>query len=600
MSMPKTPMRSSDDALPTTETPDPLEEAPFPVGPGGKDPALTLPPILNYLRDNDWNRDPMWMHHFKYIQDYVYAAQKERLEGRPGYGSLAVLADLDDALMKIDLHKKYYTQYYAESPWSTARLPVKHYSDRLITYPKLHPRPSPSNDKSLLRHKRLDAPDPPHGYSPFYVPAPPAEGKSQNAVDDVFLSRYRQDQMTFWDALDKHTWESIKQAQRWMPPTNNMFDVANQFYEHCVPRGVTETVFRYKMEPEDPPAEPPTLEPFLKKFARLRGLKRVAIQQALNLFTNHENRSINTPWRRVVLPYEKVAVPKEVPFQPRILPPDRMSRTDKDPFPWVNWYNSYKTYLDHVALRKRTEYNMSNWLEFDRPSMPVNFRGPYVVGGQGPHDDYWMRAGKALIELEAYLKDRYAIYPRSLLKAMLNDIEAGKIYPYKPDMSQTEGHVDKLREMDYYKRRDLIWVDMAMGDHGSPDLPQFKLLDEWEMTWLRFVGETPRSFLMMEKSAELRQDNLALIFDNRLQEVLRAYGSWEEVEEEDALFEDNIPIPVDELLVKINGAEGVMLDEDHLRQPNRAHQFTIEEAEHYIRVLGRLGRCTYVDAMLQF
>ena len=583
---------SSAAAKPTTSPINPLAETLVPIGPDGKDPAITLPRILNYLRDSDRDRDPYWTTHFKAIETYVNAAQDERRQGCLGYGTPTVLADLDEALMMVDLHRKYEQWNYGPTPWSTHVLPPKDVSDRLIAYPKLHPRPPPNHDKSILRNKRLDVPAPHSGPSPFYTKSPSFRGKTQNQNDDWFGEKYRADELVFFDALDKHTFDKKMNPKAWTPPEANIFTSANEMYELCIEKGIGETAHRYKLGSE-PLTGPQTYSAHARKFGHERGLKRAAIQQALNLFTNHENKSINTPWTRVIMPYEKVRLPEEVPFEPLVLPPDRVSDELQEPFPWVYWYDNYKSFLDHVAYRKRNEYLKSNWEDFDRSCVPINYHGPYIAGGNSVHDDYWLRAGKCLVELETHLKDRYGMCPRPLLKAMLNDIEAGKAYPYQPDLNNPATHVEELRRLKYYKRRDLYMRDQSGKEHG-PGLPRYRLLSEWEMTWLRFVGEPASSVRMMDKIPELRQDNLALIFDNRLQEILRAPGSWEATTES-AFAGKTVPIPVDELLEKINGADGEMLDEDHLRQPNRAHQFTIEEAEHYIRVLARMGRCTYVD-----
>lgn len=456
----------------------------------------------------------------------------------------------------------------------------------------------------------MDIPSPHQGRSAFYTPAPLLPGKNQEESDMEYATLLRNDESEFWYSLDEHL--IIKKlgtsALDWNRPQDNLYDESQQMYEHCIRGGVSETIHRIKME-NLPPSVIQPLPVQNHSYARKRGLKRAAIQQILNLFTNHENRVINTPWRRVVLPYDKVDLPKEVPFEPRILAQDKVPHTGKEPFPWVYWYNGYTDFLNHIALRKRITYNISNWDERDRSCLPANFRGPYTINGLSVQDSHWLRAGKYLTELESHLRDRYAIYPRPLLKAILNDIDAGKIYPYQtpPNKTTTPARERQLqndnRRRDLYKREDDI--DLSAPDDGEN--PVYKLINEREMSWLKFVGEPPRSIRMMNKVDELRQDNLAVIFDNRLQEVLRSYGTWEETTDDpepgksDSL-QSLMPtkteaLPVDELLEKINGAEAEMLPDDHLRHPNRSYQFTIEETEHYLKVLARLGRCKYVHTI---
>lgn len=591
----------------------PPKTKPVPVGPNGVDPTLTIPPILNYLRDQDIYRDPAWKQNFDAIEKYLDACQEGRLNGDLGYGSAVVLADLDLACSMVLVHRRYQKWNMDKTPWSTKKPPVKLFSDRLLTYPKVHPKPCDGNNRALIQHKRLDVPGPPQGPSIFYTPAPQGGGRTQVASDGHYRDLLIQDQTQFWDGLDQHLAQKRNDQGGkstpavWTPPQGSLYNTSNQIFQRCIRKGIAETNFRNTLESLPPPTASGT--PWQNQFfARKKGINRAALQQLLNLFSNHENRAINTPWRRVVLPYDSVALPKEVSFQPRILAENQVPHLGKEPFPWVHWYNGYTSYLDHVAVRKRARFNQEHWNEKDRSCLPVNFRGPFITNGHSVQDNYWLKAGKWLVDLEAHLRDRNAIYPRPLLKAMLNDIDAGKIYPYQAPPDKKDTTVELERQLfNNNRRRDLFLRDEDDdndGDdanaHGGPN---YKLLTEREMTWLKFVGEPPRSKQMMDKVDELRQDNLALIFDNRLQEVLRSYGTWEEAINDDPNDAASItlfgnltePLPIDELLEKINGAETDMLPDDFLRHPNQSYQFTIEEVEHYLRVLWRLDRCTYVN-----
>ncbi|KAK7757952.1 hypothetical protein SLS62_000330 [Diatrype stigma] len=590
-------------------TPPPSPTTQFPTFPQGLDPLIALPRILNYLRDQDVWRDQQWERCIDNIEQYLNDCEAGRLRGDLGYGSVGLLRDLDQARNMVQVHRRYQKWTTDKSRWSTHVTPVKSFSDRLITYPKVNPLPSPANDKSLIRNKRMDIPLPHQGRSAFYTPAPLLPGKTQEESDVEFGTHLRDDEAVFWYSLDSHLIaERLSTTpSAWKPPQNNIYDTSNKIYEHCIKGGVSETVHRIKMENLPPPATQ-SLPVQAQGYARKRGLKRAAVQQLLNLFTNHENRIINTPWRRVVLPYEKVDLPREVPFQPRMLAQDQVPHTGKEPFPWVYWYSGYTNFLNHIALRKRIEFNVSAWDERDRSCLPVNFRGPYTTNGLSVQDSHWLRTGKYLTELESHLRDRYAIYPRPLLKAILNDIEAGKIYPYQTPPNKTTTPERERQLLNDNKRRDLYKRDEDI-DFDAPEEegnPVYRLVNEREMSWLKFVGEPPRSMRMMNKINELRQDNLAVIFDNRLQEVLRGYGTWEETTNDPGPGKSDssqslIPakteaIPVDELLEKINGAEAEMLPDDHLRHPNRSYQFTIEETEHYLKVLARLGRCKLYPA----
>lgn len=589
----------------TTTAPPPVT---VPIGPNGVDPTLALTPILNYLRDQDVYRDPQWTQNFDNIEKYLDACQAGRLRGDLGYGSAVLLVNLDLARSMVLVHRRYQTWTMGKTPWSTQTAPLKQFSDRLITYPKVHPQPCDGNNRALFHYKRMDVAGAPQGPSIFYTPAPQLPNRTQDDSDDHYTNVRVQDQTQFWDQLDQHL--AQKRANptttaAWHPPPANLYDASNQIFQHCIRNGIAETNFRVQLESLPAPATITT--PARNQiFARTRGIKRAALQQLLNIFTNHENRVINTPWRRVILPYDTVAMPKELPYEPRILAPDKVPHRGKEPFPWVHWYNGYTSYLNHIAVRKRAAFNQTNWNQSDRSCLPVNFRGPFINNGHSVHDNYWLRAGKWLVELEAHLRDRYAIYPRPLLEAILNDIDAGKIYPYKTPPNKTTTPAAERQLYNDNKRRDLYTRDEEDEEDDDNDAddanshdPKYKLLTEPEMTWLKFVGEPPRSKRMMDKVDELRQDNLALIFDNRLQEILRGYGTWEEKTSNDpkdaysALHAPNRtePLPIDELLEKINGAETDMLPDDYLRHPNQSYQFTMEEAEHYLRVLWRLHRC---------
>ncbi|RYP49571.1 hypothetical protein DL768_004773 [Monosporascus sp. mg162] len=586
---------------PQTQTTD---EAQVPIGPGGADPQLMLPRILNFLRDRDVYRDPQWATNLDAVENYLNEAHNARLRGEIGYGTAWLLAALKQARSLVDLHRQYEKWTTGKTRWSTDILPsVAQTSHRLIGYPKVHPRPPRDNDRSAIPEKRIYIPLRPTGTSPFYTEAPRNPGQSRDAADSSYSAKLRADEVQFWNSLDVHLTNKTGAASGtctpWNPGEENLYDISNETYEHCIGRGAAETNHRAKVENLDTAAVGPfsMRKPLPRGFARARGIKRAAIQQCLNLFTNHENRVTNTPWRRVILPYDKISMPKEIPFQPRVIEPDRVHHLAKEPFPWVQWYSVYTTYLNFVSASKRIDYNNSNWQELDRSCLPVNFRGPYINEGRSVHDDHWLKVGKYLTDLECYLRDRFAIAPRPLLQAILNDIQAGKLYTSELNPEERTSEDAAARAKQYIQRRDIIRTlrDLTDGDiPGGPDKP--RLLDEVEVTWLRFLCEPPRSQLMLEKVDELRQDNLAAIFDNRLQEVLRAYGSWEETDEDPSGGDESISLPVNELLDKINGAETEMLPDDHLRQPNKAYQFSIEEAEHYIRVLARLGRCKFYAA----
>ncbi|KAI1152635.1 hypothetical protein F4825DRAFT_302893 [Nemania diffusa] len=572
-------------------------------GPKAHDPSVTIPQIIHYLRDGDAGRDTLWNVNFPLIRDYLAEAHRAMVTGDLGYSDVKLRAALEDARVMVNIHRKSEKYAWEKSSWTTDILRGQTTQERLLTYPKVFPLPKPDRAKS--RYRPIKPIPRPNDKSSLW------NGKSLDSTD---IDDYVKSENKFFRAIQKYASTGKKNRSR---GKNNQFDIQNQAYEKYMSRGVAETCFN---APAPAPNNDGRIGPKGAKdpsFYDRRGWQRAALQQCLNLFTNHENRVINTPWRRAVLPYDPpAALPKEVAYVPRITEPSQVTNEkEKDPFSWLHWSFEYTRIVDFLADCQRQHYNNQCWDDFSASALPTNFRGPRIYRGLAAHDQYWLKIGESLDQLENMLHSAWGAAPRPLLRAILRDIDAGKQERTGPTDTDSSYYVpaedgDEIYERKRYWRRDIkrrLKIDNR-EDNANDD--NFKLIDGFDSAWLRYLCEPSRTLEMCDPSKQPKR-NLLILFDTKLQSYFRnlevsgtpdskALHIWtENIDEIDKVMHDYKPNTLRMVLAYINGCtEDEVIESGDMdsnpEHPNASYQFSREEAEFLCVELHSLGRCVYI------
>ncbi|KAI0881432.1 uncharacterized protein GGS22DRAFT_57913 [Annulohypoxylon maeteangense] len=555
-----------------------------PKGPGGRDPATTLPRILNFLTDEDQYRHPGWKQRVKLISKYLQEADEARKAGELGYDIPNVRAMLDDALIILDEQQRSYAWSNGPTPWAMLPLSGQPNSTRLPTSSDQFLKATP--DKSRYKRRRID-----------YPASFNDKNKSPNRVVTspfVSLTRGGTGLLDLFLADEESYFENPQNPACSARDGINLYKLDNDRYEHCMKGGIRETLKRApwrhaKDIPEvrelpNTPSSPDKVPDNLQELCLARGWQRAAIQQCLNLFSNHENRVVNTPWRRVILPFREHVMPKELVYYPRALAPEKVPHSLKDPYPFIHQYEKYNELMNNLGSRTRRLYIRDHFNSFRRSALPNNFIGPFIYHGLSVHDDHWLRIGSYLKRLRVLLQDAFAIAPRSFMLAILRDIEAG--IESRPDSETAPKYI----------RNDVMRRPGADEEHedGDSGPPTLLLIDEADAAWLRFLCEPSTTPLMTDPKKQ-PQDNLTILFDSRLQSFLNdpnVSGSPVITGEGD-IFDISMetwegypggPHPtLEQALAYINGGGDV--------DANETYQFSYEEAMSYARRSSYLGRC---------
>lgn len=557
----------------------------FPIGPNGRNPSVTLPVIHNYLinPDNE-RRDPDWNYNLRQIVQYLETAHRDRLNGELGYDDPRVCGMLEDLLHLVDVHRSR-NDRTSKTPWSTDIIPSQPIADRLTDFPDYYIQPRSSRARSRYPVKRIDFCNPhsSHYTSPFPSLRSEDERNLYHDHEEIFF--HGGDLTKF---LDNH--DDPHGNERTLLETSllagNKFQTENGFYEYYITEGIEVTGDQIPPRLAKPFSSTNTADPMPldQDFYRARGWQRAALQQCLNMFTGRENRVINTPWRRAVLPFkEPVPMPKEIVYHGPALHPDRVPQELKDPFPFSYWYGQYSELRNTLAGWQRRSYNNDHWTEEDRTALPMNYHGPYTYGGHSIYDDHWLRMGDYLRRLCVLLKDTQLMAPRPFLQTILRDIVGG--YTWRPG--------------DAHLRRDILdpeLVDLDRNyDEDDGERMQDKLIDEYDAAWLRYLCQPSCNVNASDTDPTKRlQDNLAILFDARLQDFFNNRGMSSNPEIGRAITREKIwnvannPHEEDlqRVLDYINGGQGA--EQCHA---NETHQFTIEEARRHILRLSNSNRC---------
>ncbi|KAI1759985.1 hypothetical protein GGR53DRAFT_526676 [Hypoxylon sp. FL1150] len=548
---------------PTKTKPQDLTIGPVAIGPNGRDPRLALPRIRHFLIDEDSYRDPTWQYRLEEVSKYVEEANEARCRGDLGYDDPYVTALLEDVRILIHVHRGFDKWKNAPSRWITDIIPTPNTSTRLPPLPDEQiPRP-PYKKRNRRKWVDLGA-DAPARSAVF--------SRLSSTNERAEVDQYHIDEELYFERVRDPGVEIIHSGGF------NRFWAEKERFESCIEDGIGHT---YSTLPPKPAKDAAN-----EAFYEARGWQRAALQQCLNMFTNHENRVINTPWRRAVLPFkEPVPMPKEIVYYARALDPERVTKELRDPFPWVYWQSQFAQLQDTMAQWERRRYNLDNWHDFRRSALPMNYKGPYVYEGYSVYDDHWLKMGAYLRRLRAYMIDAVGRAPRSLMVAILKDIEVGSNWDPDKELSRED------------ERRDIMRRGEIDQLSSSTDVP---LIDEADAAWLRFLCE-PSSTLEIWSSQHQSEDNLSILFQTRLEEFFNDMIAFPVPEAPDARVgsqeffdwlkdcETGSFASVEDALSYINvGPNG---GESH---GNDLYQFTMNEAQDHIVRLGELGRCLFV------
>ncbi|XXH03020.1 hypothetical protein Hte_009410 [Hypoxylon texense] len=532
-----------------------------PIGPDGRDPSIALPRIQHFLVDEDSYRHPGWQHRLDAVKKYVDEAEKARLRGDLGYDDDHVKALLEDVRILVQVHLNFDKWKTAPSRWSSDIIPTPNISRRLPPLPD-QPIPPPPN-KKRTRRKWVDLDAGPQRRSAVFSKLASVKGPAE-------IDRYEVDEEQYFEAFRTKVGPKPDLS-------TNRFRLENDRFESCIEGGINTT--RDTQPPQVGRAASD------EEFYQARGWQRAAIQQCLNMFTNHENRVINTPWRRVVLPYkEPLPLPKEIVYHPRALAPDRVSEDLKEPFPWFYWYSQYSQLKETMAGWERQRYHLNNWKDFQRSALPTNYNGPYLYDGLSVYDDHWLKIGAYLRRLRDLMFDAVNKAPRSFMLAILRDIEAGS--RWQPD------GLPSIRD----ERSDIMRrgeIDEVAGPYSDA-----VLIDEADAAWLRFLCEPSRNREMCDPKTQA-DDNLTILFQTRLEDFFNntAVSGVSKIPREEVFDVDvqlwsedyfSVSSPIQDALAYINGGPGA--GESHA---NETYQFTVKEAQEHIVRLAQLGRCLF-------
>ncbi|KAI1421524.1 hypothetical protein F5Y12DRAFT_718382 [Xylaria sp. FL1777] len=569
------------------------------------DPSTTIPRILSYLRDNDADRDGNWNANFPLIRGYIAEASQQMTAGALGYSDPKLRAALEDARVMISVHLASEKRDREKTPWTTDILRGQTTQERLLSYPEVFPLPEPNRAKS--QYRPVDPIPRPKDNSTIWNTTLKAVDPTTGSSVLAEVDEYVESEDRFFQAVRNFVKIGETNNSTW---NDNKFITENRVYEQYIRRGIAET--RAKVVP------PYDSQEIAKgpSFYNRRGWQRAALQQCLNLFTSHENRVINTPWRRLVLPYEPPApLPKDTVYVPRVVDPKDVNEKEKDPFSWLYWSSKYAETVDWLADSQRRRYNSLSWNDFSVSALPVNFRGPRIYRGFAVHDQHWLRIGEQLENIESLLHSAWGAAPRPLLRAILRDIDAGRQENTGgPNMNNSlqlpAEDDDDIHDRKRYWRRDIkrrLGID-NIKDNTDDD--NYKLVDDVEISWLKYLCEPSRTLEMCDPS-KLPTHNLAIVFDAKLQSFFKnlelsgvpdsreLYLWGEDRNDIHEVMHAYEPKPLTTVLAYINGCAESELkqggDTDpNPEHPNSCYQFSMDEAEFCCIELQQLGRCVFI------
>ncbi|KAI1353427.1 hypothetical protein F5Y01DRAFT_60853 [Xylaria sp. FL0043] len=579
------------------------------------DPSTTIPRILLYLRDYDAEKDVNWNVNFPLIRGYIAESIQQMKAGALGYSDPKLRAALEDAHVMVGVHLDLEKRARETTPWAADILRGQSTQNGLLTYPKAYPLPEPDRAKSQRR---------PVSPTSLTDKNSPLWNTTLRDLDPITglpvlaeLDNYVDNENKFFEASGLYSKTDKKHESTWK---YNKFVAENSVYEGYIRRGTAATCT------EVPPShnKNSTGSTSLsgkettkgRSFYNRRGWQRAALQQCLNLFTSHENRVVDTPWRRPVLACDTSGpLPKHSVYAPRLVCPENVLEKEKDPFPWLHWSFLYGRTVDWLAECQRRRYISQYWADFSAAALPINFRGPHIYRGLAVHDQHWLAIGEQLENIESMLHRTWGAAPRPFLRAILRDIDAGRRDStggpnidnslYLPAKDNEDRHDKKCFWRRDIKRR--IGIDTSENNTSDDN---YMLVDEYELSWLRYLCEPSRTLEMCDPS-KLPAHNLVIIFDAKLQSFFKhlelsgtpdskSLDIWDENRNDSQeVMRTYKPNTLQTVLAYINGcAESELAlsgeTDPNPEHPNSSYQFSIEEAESFCIELEQLGRCVFM------
>ncbi|POR32246.1 Uncharacterized protein TPAR_07540 [Tolypocladium paradoxum] len=391
-------------------------------------------------------------------------------------------------------------------------------------------------------------------------------GMPGDVLVDCYLRRYREDACEFW--ADAKT-RARRQARR--STRLNVMQHENEHYEACMRGGMGRTAEvlgregGFHFSPDDITTEEDgtmtTTDAQLKSFARLRGGKRAALQQCLNLFDNLENRVARGPCRTLVLPRPVTRQREDVDMAVNSAMLGDASELSSDARVYSKWYSWFVKERRRCAELAREaavkeSYELQKRLKRTDPVMalPRSLNDVVVADGMDKEMRRTWATLKKYRALHQALRRANSRAPRPLMDRIVTLVDAGMKgeawktlgLPFRPDehVSDKDGHVARIRPK--------------------------------EAKWLEFLRRpVPRTEAELDEPLDQRGRVL----------LSRVRGMLDDLSPT-SFFNDTSPRPLDDFLVELNQG---------CRGPVKRYRFTREHVMRDAPKLDELGILRFVS-----
>ncbi|KUI70413.1 hypothetical protein VM1G_05792 [Cytospora mali] len=562
---------------------------------GQRLPALgvRLNHLLNFLCDEDVDRDISWKEHLAEAEEYLHYIKTNASHLNIGPET----REMVDRLLDMITAHKIFEKYHYDTFLST----------KIIT-PDQVGKPAPRlkydcDQPIILRGKGRPGACKWDEIMPGDFPDQP---RRQGLVNNMWLTAREakaglteelraQHQMALAQAED--AWWQLEPDED--PPEDNIAVIENRMYEDIVAadrgRGLSGWV---NTQPAPDGGDGLTrwitsytaLGDCAVSFARERGARRAGLQGALRQFQNMENQLACTPWRRLVLPptAEELRLARRDAgaglgrkWPLKALEPDKLRKTDGKDDPQgftVAMEQFWRDQRDNLRQARESLIGQFGARGSDAPlgavpapgfvTPPKSVWGPYVWRAIDPdtenHQDMLkqMRAAKKLFDREL------RIAPRRLLTYMEELYRRGYADQGLTQRSvvfqdpQTGNNV----VVDLHPRRDFTGANGELTD-----------LDKMELYWLRFILSNS---ITTQMTQELKpRTSLYMLFAERLRRIFDDIS--------DPLFSSNATkVSVEDLLEYMHKkADG----------PVKTVKFYAHDAQRWLERLAAQGRCRYKE-----
>ncbi|PNY22443.1 Uncharacterized protein TCAP_07147 [Tolypocladium capitatum] len=386
-------------------------------------------------------------------------------------------------------------------------------------------------------------------------------GMPGDILVDCYLKRYREDACDFWANAKTRAKQQERQDTRL-----NVMRHENEHYEACMRGGMGYTAEflvhegDFHFSPEDitraQDGTMRTTDKQLKSFARLRGGKRAALQQCLNMFDSFENRVAGGPCRTLVLPPPVARRRQDINIVvdgAMLNDPSEESSGDSRTYTkWYIWFVKERQRCADLARESavKESYELKKRLGRKDPVMalPRNLNDVVVADGM----DQDMRRTWATLKkhraLDRALRQANSRAPRQLMDRIVTLVAAGM-----------SGH-------DWKK----LGLPLRPDEHVPDKDDHLARIRARETKWLRLLCR-PVPCLEAELNEPL--DRRGRVFLSRVEGMLNDLNPT-------SFFNDTSPKPLDDFLVEVNRA---------CRGPVKRYRFTREDVMRDAPKLDELG-----------